>query len=126
MFAVRPELDRFRTHAKPGPGRRSRDFPTSELPGELREPREKLRARAKPSTLMRHARGKLALPGPGSPVCVGFGTRDLLYASLHAYLPALRLPVLRKRRARIVAQFTPLAASRIGEEHETSLVDCLE
>src|SRR5260370_93404 len=59
MFAVRPELDRVRTHAEPGPERRSRDFVASELPGEPRAPREKFRARAKPSTLMRRARRKL-------------------------------------------------------------------
>ncbi len=75
---------------------------------------------------MRRTRGKLALPRPGCPVRVGLRRRDFLYASLHPDLPALRLPVLCKRRARIVAQLMPLAASGIGEEHETSLVDSFE
>jgi hypothetical protein len=126
MLAVGPELDRVRTHAKSGPTRGSRDFPAPELPREPREPQEKVSTRTKPSTLMRGARGKLALPRPVRPVGLGLRGRDLLSASLHADLPALRLPVERKRRARIVAQFIPLVASGIGEEHETSLVDPLE
>jgi hypothetical protein len=37
MFAVRPELDRVRTYAKPSPTRRSRHFPAFVLPSEARE-----------------------------------------------------------------------------------------
>ena len=76
--------------------------------------REKLRARAKSSTLMRRARGKLALPRPGWPVRVGLRGRDFLHTSLDADLPALRLPVQCERRARIIAQLASLAASGVG------------
>src|SRR5580658_6788059 len=107
MFAMRPELDRVRTHAKAGPGRRSRHFPASELPCEAREPSEQLSARAKPGALMRRTRGKLALARPGCPIRVGLLRCDFLYAPLHADLPALRMPVVSKRRARIVPQLTP-------------------
>src|SRR5712692_8745483 len=103
MFAMRPELDRIRTYAKPGPKRRARDFRASELPGEPRKPREKFRARAHPGALMRRARSQPALPRPVGPVPVGLRGRDFLDASLDADLPALRLPMERERRMRIVA-----------------------
>ncbi len=63
MFAVGPEFDRIRTHTKPGPERRARNFAAPKLPSEPRDPREKLRARAKSSALMRRGRGKLARRG---------------------------------------------------------------
>src|SRR5712692_8487754 len=103
MFAVRPELDRIGTYAKSGPTWRARDFRASELPGEPRKPREKFRARAHPGALTRRARGQPALPRPGGPVRVGLRGRDFLDPSVDADLPALRLPVERERRMRIVA-----------------------
>src|ERR1019366_7308531 len=126
MCALRPELDRIRTHAKSSPGRRARDFAASELLGEPRAPRDKFRSRAKPSTLMRSTRSKLALPRPGWPVGVGLRRRDFRHASLDADLPALPLPVECERRERIATQLAPLAASGVGEEHEAALVDSLE
>src|ERR1700738_506575 len=111
MCAVRPELDRIRTHAKSSPAQRARNFAAPELPGESRAPREKFRARVKPSTLMRRTSSKLALPRPGWPVRVGLRRRDFLHTSLDAHLPAFRLPVERERRARIAVQLVPLATS---------------
>jgi hypothetical protein len=81
------------------------------LPGKPRAPREKFRARVKPSALMRRTRSKLALPRPGSPVRVDLSRRDFLHVSLDTDVPALRLPVECERRARIAAQLAPLAAS---------------
>jgi hypothetical protein len=126
MFAVRPKLDRVRTHTKPGPVRRSRDFVALEFPGEPRAAREKFRARAKPGTLMRRACRKLALARPGRPVGIGLRRGDFLDASLDPDLPALALPVERERRARIAVQLAPLAASGVGEEHKAALVDSLQ
>src|SRR5260370_42440706 len=126
MFAVRPKLDRVRTHPKPGPARRSRDFVALELPGGPRAPREKFRERAQPSTLMRRACSKLALARPGRPVGIGLRRRDFLDTSLDPDLPALRLPVECERRARIAVQLAPLAASGVGEEHEAALVESLQ
>ena len=126
MFAMDPEFDRIGTHAKPGPERRSRNFAAPKLPSEQRDPREKLRARAKSSALMRRASGKLAPSRAGGPIRVGLGRGNFLYASFDADLPALRLPVECERPMWIAAQLTPLAASGVGEEHETALVDSLE
>ena len=125
MFAVGPEFDRIRTHAKPGPERRPRNFAAPKLPSEPRDPREKLRARAKSSALMRRARGKLALSRAGGPIRVGLRRRNFLYASFDADLPALRLPVECERPMWIVAQLTPFAAWGVGEKHEAALVDSL-
>ena len=99
-----PEFDRIRTHAKPGPERRARNFAALKLPSEARDSPEKFRARAKSSVLMRCARGKLALSRAGGPIRVGFSRRDFLYASFDADLPALRLPVECERPVRIAAQ----------------------
>src|ERR1700736_981255 len=126
MFAMGPEFDRIGTHAKPGPERRARIFAAPILPSEPRDPREKFRARAKASALMRRARRKLALSRAGGPIRVGLRRRNLLYASFDPDLPALRLPVECERPVRIAAQLTPLTASGVGEEHETALVDSLE
>ena len=59
--AAASELDRIRTYAKPGPPWRARDGAGPELPGELRAPRDQFGPRAKPSILVRSARGKLTL-----------------------------------------------------------------
>ena len=126
MLAVGPEFDRIGTHAKPGPERRARNFATPKLPSEPRDPREKLRGRAKASALMRHPRGKLALSRAGGPIRVGLRRRNFLYRSFDADLPALRLPVECERPVRIASQLTPLAASGVGEKHEAALVDSLE
>src|SRR5207302_1868336 len=58
-----------------------------------KDPREKLRARAKSSTLMRRGSGKLAPSRAGGPIRVGLRKCNFLYASFDADLPALRLPV---------------------------------
>src|SRR5712671_4484498 len=126
MFAVGPEFDCIRTHTKPGPERRARNFAAPKLPSEPRDPREKLRARAKSSALMRRGRGKLALSRAGGPIRVGLGRGNFLYASFDADLPAHRLPVECERPMWIAAQLTPLAASGVGEKHEAALVDYLE
>src|SRR5712671_5313605 len=126
MFAMGPEFDRIGTRAKPGPERRARNFAVPKLPSEPRDPREKFRARAKSSALMRRARGKLALSRAGRPIRVGLRRRNFLYASFDADLLTPRLPIDCERAVRIAAQLTPLAASGVGEEHEAALVDSLE
>src|SRR6266849_1723501 len=126
MFTLGPEFDRIRTHAKPGPERRARNFATPKLPSEPRDPREKFRARAEASALMRRGRGKLALSRAGGPIRVGLRRRNFLYAPFDADLPALRLPVKCERHVRIAAQLTSLTAPGVGEKRETALVDSLE
>src|SRR5713101_4211879 len=121
-----PEFDRIGTHAKPDPEGRARNFAAPKLPSEPRDPREKLRARAKSSALMRRGSGKLAPSRAGGPIRVGLRKRNFLYASFDADLPALRLPVECERPMWIAAQLTPLAASGVGEKHEAALIDSLE
>src|SRR5260370_33177859 len=93
MLAVGPEVDCIRTHTNPGPERRARNFAAPKPPSEPRDPRKKLRARAKSSALMRRGRGKLALSRASGPLRVGLGRGNFLSQSLDAELPALRLPV---------------------------------
>jgi hypothetical protein len=104
----RQEREHKNAYTEPGPARRARNFAAPELPGEPRAPREKFRARVKPSALMRRTRSKLALPRPGWPVRVDLSRRDFLHVSLDTDLPALRLPVECERRARIATQLAPL------------------
>ena len=77
----------------------------------------------KSCTLVGRARCKLALPWPGRPVDVGLLRADFLHTAFDADLSALGLPVQCKRRVRIAAQLATLAAARVGEEDEATLVN---
>src|SRR6185437_12914954 len=118
VVAVLPELERFRSQAKPAPGLRQRQLGLRVARRDFRDAVLEPLAVRNRAALRRGERAQLTEPWPAAHVLRRLLRADSLDRAFDPDLAPEPIPVKQQSRARVGGELAALAALVVGEEHE--------